>query len=143
MIVFEEIIPNFCRRIGFRAIDSLRRRTSQKARPEHLHSLEGMASEDGTPVQLADPATVDHDRPDKWRFEEIYHQCREELDAVEWGLVYDLYVAQNYTVKELIADSAKLEFLGIDPNQSPATLRRRVDDIVNPALERLADALSV
>ncbi len=143
LIVFEEIIPNFCRRIGFRAIDSLRRRTSLKARPEHLHSLEGMAGEGGAAVQLADAATADPDRPDTWRFEEIYHQCREELDASEWGLVYDLYVAQNYTVKDLIADSVKLEFLGIDPNQSPATLRRRVEDIVNPALERLANALSV
>ena len=44
---------------------------------------------------------------------------------------------------ELIADPAKLRFLGIDPKQSPATLRRRVEDLVNPALRRLADALSL
>lgn len=143
LIVFEEIIPNFCRRIGFRAIDSIRRRTTQKARPEHLHSLEGMESEEGTAVQLADPSEGDRDRPDTWRFEEIYRECREELTAIEWGLIFDLYVAQNYTVKDLIADRAKLEFLGIDPEQSASTRRRRVEDIVNPALERLADALAL
>ncbi len=143
LIVFEEIIPNFCRRIGFRAIDALRKRTALKARPAHLHSLEGMESEDGTAVQLADPAAPDRERPDTWRFEEIYAQCREDLSALEWSLIYDLYVAQRYTVKDLIADPAKLRFLGIDPGQSPATLRRRVDDLVNPALQRLADALAI
>ncbi|WP_193213831.1 hypothetical protein [Luteolibacter marinus] len=143
LIVFEEIIPNFCRRIGFRAIDALRRKTTQKARPEQLHSLEGMESEEGSAVQLADPAASDRDRPATWRFEEIYQQCREDLSPVEWGLIFDLYVAQKYTVKDLIADPAKLAFLGIDATQSPATLRRRVEDIINPALERLADALAV
>ncbi len=142
LIVFEEIIPNFCRRIGFRAIDAVRKRSTLKARPDHLDSLEAMATEEGTPVAIADPAVSDRERPDTWRFEEIYAQCKEELNAIEWGLVYDLYVAQHYTVKDLIADPAKLRFLGIDPKQSPATLRRRVEDIVNPALERLADALS-
>lgn len=143
LIVFEEIIPNFCRRIGFRAIDSVRKKTSLKARPEHLQSLEAMETEDGGAVQLADPAAKDRDRPDTWRFEEIYQQCREDLSAIEWGLIFDLYVAQHYTVKDLIADREKLALLGIDTNQSPATLRRRVEDIINPALERLADALSV
>jgi hypothetical protein len=143
LVVFEEIIPNFCRRIGFRAIDSLRKRSTLKARPEHLQSLEAMETAEGTAVQLADPAASDRERPDTWRFEEIYAQCREDLSPVEWGLIHDLYVAQRYTVKDLIADPAKLGFLGIDPNQSPATLRRRVEDIINPALERLADALSV
>lgn len=143
LIVFEEIIPNFCRRIGFRAIDAVRKQTTLKARPDHLQSLEGMATEEGAAVQLADPTATDRERPDTWRFEEIYAQCREDLSAVEWGLIYDLYVAQHYTVKDLIADPAKLGFLGIDPKQSSATLRRRVEDIINPALERLADALSV
>jgi hypothetical protein len=143
IIVFEEIIPNFCRRIGFRAIDAVRKRTTLKARPYHLDSLEAMESEEGTPVAIADPTASDRERPDTWRFEEIYAQCKEELTAIEWGLVYDLYVAQHYTVKDLIADPAKLRFLGIDPKQSPATLRRRVEDIVNPALQRLADALSL
>lgn len=143
LIVFEEIIPNFCRRIGFRAIDAVRKRTSLKARPDHLVSLEGMETEEGCAVQIADPAVSDRERPDTWRFEEIFAQCREELSAVEWGLIHDLYVAQRYTVKDLIADPAKLAFLGIDAKQSPATLRRRVEDIINPALERLADALSV
>lgn len=143
LIVFEEIIPNFCRRIGFRAIDSVRRRTSLKARPEHLQSLEAMETEEGGAVQLADPTAKDVDRPDTWRFEEIYQQCREDLNAVEWGLIFDLYVAQHYTVKDLIADPAKLALLGIAANQSPATLRRRVEDIINPALERLAEALSI
>ena len=142
LIVFEEIIPNFCRRIGFKAIDSVRRKTSLKARPEHLQSLEAMETEDGGAVQLADPAAKDVDRPDTWRFEEIYQQCREDLSAVEWSLIFDLYVAQKYTVKDLIADPAKLAQLGIDSNQSPATLRRGVEDIINPALERLAEALS-
>jgi hypothetical protein len=143
LIVFEEIIPNFCRRIGFRAIDAVRKRSTLKARPDHLDSLEAMETEEGTPVAIADPTASDRERPDTWRFEEIYAQCKEELTAIEWGLVYDLYVAQHYTVKDLIADPAKLRFLGIDPKQSPATLRRRVEDIVNPALQRLADALSL
>ncbi|BCX48240.1 hypothetical protein HAHE_21480 [Haloferula helveola] len=143
LIVFEEIIPNFCRRVGFRAIDSIRRRNTQKARPDHLHSLDAMETEEGTAVEIEDPAAADQSRPDTWRFEEIYKQCREELNAVEWGLIFDIHVAQNYTVKDLIADPAKLEFLGIDPNQSASTLRRRVEDILNPALERLAEALAI
>lgn len=143
LLVFEEIIPNFCRRIGFRAIDSIRRKTSQKARPEHLHSLEGMTHEDGAAVQVADSALADPERPDTWRFEDIYRQCREELSTVEWGLLFDLYVAQNYTVKELIADRKKLAFLGIDPAQSNSTKRRRLEEIINPALAKLAEALAV
>ncbi len=143
LIVFEEIIPNFCRRVGFRAVDSIRRRTAQKARPEHLHSLEGMETEDGSAVQIADRTATDREHPETWRFEDIHRQCREELNEVEWGLIYDLYVAQNYTVKDLVADPAKLRYLGIDSNQSASTLRRRVEEIVNPALARLADALSV
>ena len=55
LVVFEEIIPNFCRRIGFRAIDSLRKRSSLKARPEHLQSLEAMETEDGTAVPARRP----------------------------------------------------------------------------------------
>jgi hypothetical protein len=143
LIVFEEVIPNFCRRIGFRAIDSIRRRTSLKARPDHLQSLDAMESEEGAAVSIADPGTGDRGRPDTWRFEEIYRECREELSAIEWGLIFDLYVAQNYTVKDLVADRKKLEFLGIDPGQSASTLRRRVEEILNPALERLADALAI
>ena len=143
LIVFEEIIPNFCKLIGWRAIDSVRRRTTQKARPESLQSLDAMQSEDAAPVQVADPSTADRERPDTWRFEEIYAQCQEDLTALEWGLLHDLYVAQRYTVKDLIADEEKLTFLGIDSSQSASTLRRRVEEIINPALEKLADALSV
>lgn len=143
LIVFEEIIPNFCRRVGFRAIDSIRRRTARKARPDHLHSLDAMETGEGAAVEIADPRAGDGTRPDGWRFEEIYRECREELSAIEWGLIFDLYVAQNYTVKDLIADRVKLGFLGIDPDQSASTLRRRVEELVNPALERLADALAL
>jgi hypothetical protein len=106
-----------------------------------MHSLEGAAGEE--PMQVADRSVADRERPDTWDFEEIYAQCREELSPVEWSLVFDLYVAQNYTVKDLVADQDKLEFLGIDPGQSTSTRRRRVEDIVQPALGRLADALSI
>jgi hypothetical protein len=143
LIVFEEMIPHFCRRLGFRAIDHIRRQTSQKARPEHLQSLEGMMSEEGSTIDLADPAADDMDRPDSWRFEEIYSRCRELLSPLEWNLVFDLYVAQNYTVKDLIADPEKLASLGIKNGRSASTLRKRVDDIVNPALEKLAIELAL
>lgn len=143
LIVFEEIIPHFCKLVGWRAVDFFRRRTTQKARPEALHSLEALESDEGAPVQLADPAAADPERPATWRFEDIYAQCREDLSDLEWALLHDLYVAQRYTVKDLLADTEKLTSLGIDPNQSASTLRRRVEDIINPALERLADALSV
>lgn len=142
LLVFEEVIPNFCRRVGFRAIDVLRRKSAQKARPEHLQSLEGSADEEeGTAMQVADRAVADPERPESWRFEEIYRQCREELTPSQWGLIYDLYVAQKYTVKDLVADEEKLTFLGVDLDQSASTLRRRVDEILQPALEKLADAL--
>lgn len=143
LVVFEEVIPNFCKLIGWRAIDTIRRRSTQKARPESLHSLDAMEAEEGAPVQVADPSAADRERPDTWRFEEIYAQCREDLSSVEWGLLHDLYVAQRYTVKELIADTKKLKFLGIEPDQSASTLRRRLEEIVDPALEKLADALAV
>lgn len=144
LIVFEEVIPNFCRRIGFRAIDRLRRGSTQKARPEHLQSLEGSADEEeGTALQVADRGVADMERPESWRFEDIYRQCREELTPAQWGLIYDLYVAQKYTVKDLVADAEKLAYLGIDPEQSASTLRRRVDEVLQPALEKLADALSL
>jgi hypothetical protein len=143
LIVFEEIIPNFCKLVGWRAVDAVRRRRTQKASPETLHSLDALEADERSLVQVADPATADRDRPDTWRFEEIYAQCREDLSAIEWGLLHDLYAAQRYTVKDLLSDHEKLQFLGIDPNQSASTLRRRVEDIINPALEKLADALAV
>ena len=143
LIVFEEIIPNFCRRLGFRAIDHIRRHTSQKARPEHLESLDSMVTEEGNPVELPDHAASDSDHPESWRFEEIYSRCRELLTTTEWNLIFDLYVAQTYTVKDLITDPDKLATLGIKNNRGASTLRSRVEAIINPALEKLAIELSV
>jgi hypothetical protein len=143
LIVFEEIIPNFCRRLGFRAIDHIRRHTSQKARPEHLESLDSMVTEEGNPIDIPDHSASDSDHPDSWRFEEIYSRCQELLTATEWNLIFDLYVAQKYTVKDLIADPDKLATLGIANDRAASTLRTRVEAIINPALEKLALELSV
>ena len=143
LIVFEEMIPNFCRRLGFRAIDLIRRNTSQKARPDHLESLDSMMTEEGTQVELPDHTASDSDSPESWRFEEIYSRCRELLSPKEWNLIFDLYVAQKYTVKDLIADPDKLATLGIKQDRGASTLRTRVEAIINPCLEKLAVELSV
>jgi len=143
LTVFEEIIPNFCRRLGFKAIDLIRQKTAKKARPDHLESIDSMVTEDGTAVELPDASSSDLDRPESWRFEEIYTRCQELLSPLQWELIFDLYVAQNYTVKDLVADSKRLAHFGITADKSASTLRKRVDDIVNPALAQLALELSV
>ena len=143
LIVFEEMIPNFCRRLGFRAIDHVRKHTSQKARPDHLESLDSMVTEEGSQVELPDHTASDSDQPESWRFEEIYSRCRELLTSMEWNLIFDLYVAQKYTVKDLIADPDKLATLGIKNDRAASTLRTRVEAIINPCLEKLAVELSV
>ena len=143
LIVFEEMIPNFCRRLGFRAIDHIRKHTSQKARPEHLESLDSMVTEEGTQIELPDHTASDSESPESWRFEEIYSRCRELLSPKEWNLIFDLYVAQKYTVKDLIADPEKLSALGIKNDRAASTLRTRVEAIINPCLEKLAVELSV
>lgn len=141
--VFEEIIPNFCRLISLRSIDWLRRNLSKKARPEFLTSLDAMTSEEGTQVEVADHHASHSDEPATWRFEEIYRQCRELLTSVEWNLIFKIYIAQSHTVKDLVLDRNELVQLDLDPSQSPSTLRRRIDDILQPALTKLADALAI
>lgn len=141
--VFEEIIPNFCRLISLRSIDWLRRHLSKKARPASLTSIEAMTTEEGTQVELADHLASDPDEPATWRFEEIYRQCRELLTTTEWGLIYKIYIAQTHTVKDLVQDKKEVSQLDLDPSQSPSTLRRRIDEILQPALAKLADALAI
>ncbi|MDB4265493.1 hypothetical protein N9891_01945 [bacterium] len=141
--VFEEIIPNFCRLISLRSIDWLRRHLSKKARPDSLTSLDAMTSEEGTQVELVDHHASDPDEPATWRFEEIYRQCRELLTPNEWSLIYKIYIAQTHSVKDLVLDQREIVQLGLDPSQSPSTLRRRIDDLLKPALIKLADALAI
>lgn len=141
--VFEEIIPNFCRLISLRSIDWLRRNFSKKARPESLTSIDALTSEEGTRIELADYHASDPDEPATWRFEEIYRQCRELLTTTEWNLIYKIYIAQTHSVKDLVRDKSEVALLKLDPSQSPSTLRRRVDDILKPALLKLADALAI
>jgi hypothetical protein len=143
LIVFEEIIPNFCRLISLRSIDWHRRQSAKKARPESLVNLEAMTTEEGAQVELADRGASDPDEPATWRFEEIYRQCKELLTDTQWSLIFKLHVSQTHTVKDLVQDRKELTDLGLDPTQSPSTLRRRIDEILQPALVKLADALEI
>ncbi|MFT6577465.1 MAG: hypothetical protein ACJA16_005681, partial [Akkermansiaceae bacterium] len=81
--------------------------------------------------------------PATWRFEEIYRQCRELLTATEWSLIFKIYIAQTHSVKDLVQDKKEVAQLDLDPSQSSSTLRRRIDDILQPALGKLADALEI
>lgn len=141
--VFEELIPNFCRLISLRSIDWLRRRFAKKAAPESLTSIEALVTETGSQVELRDHTASDPDEPMTWRFEEIYAQCREVLTPVEWSLIFKIYIAQTHSVKDLVQDEREVTALGLEASQSASTLRRRVDDILKPALAKLADALAI
>ncbi len=141
--VFEEIIPNFCRLISLRSIDWHRRQLAKKARPDSLVNIEAMTTEEGGQVELADRGVSDPDEPVTWRFEEIYRQCKEHLSDTEWGLIFKIHVAQTHTIKDLVHDKKELADLGLSPTQSPSTLRRRIDEILQPALVKLADALEI
>lgn len=141
--VFEELIPNFCRLISLRSIDWLRRNLSKKARPDSLTSIESLVTESGSQVELMDHHASDPAEPTTWNFEEIYRQCHEVLTSREWTLIYKIYIAQTHNVKDLVQDEAEVTRLGFDFSQSASTLRRRVDDILQPALAKLADALEI
>ncbi len=141
LAVFEELAPTFSTILSHRAIDWCRRNNAQKNRPNAAPSLEAIAEALDRPVELADPASIPDDDLGSLRFEEIYERCADALTALEWRLVYEVYVAAERTRGELIEDPAILAAMGTDGSGSTATRRRRLNDHLESALAKLARRL--
>jgi hypothetical protein len=133
--VFEELIPLHARIVQFRAIDWFRRRGALKNQPNAGESFDALTGNPDHPQQFEDPSasTVS--------FEKIYTECREALSAVEWQLVYSLYVAQTATVKDLVQDDSFCARLGIKAAASASTRRRAIGERVEQALEKIRENL--
>ena len=133
--VFEELIPLHARIVQFRAIDWFRRRSALKNQPNAGESFDALTGDPDRPLQFEDGAS------DTISFEKIYNECREALSAVEWQLVYALYVAQTATVQDLIQNDRLCAKLGIKPGASASTRRRVIAEMVEEALEKIRENL--
>lgn len=133
--VFEELIPLHARIVQFRAIDWFRRRSALKNQPNAGESFDALTGDPDRPLQFEDGAA------DTISFEKIYNECREALSAVEWQLVYTLYVAQTATVQDLIQNDRFCAKLGIKPGASTSTRRRVIAEMVEEALEKIRENL--
>lgn len=133
--VFEELIPLHARIVQFRAIDWFRRRSALKNQPNAGESFDALTGDADRPLQFEDGSS------DTISFERIYNECREALSAVEWQLVYALYVAQTATVQDLIQNDRLCAKLGIKPGASASTRRRVIAEIVEEALEKIRENL--
>jgi DNA-directed RNA polymerase specialized sigma24 family protein len=133
--VFEELIPLHARIVQFRAIDWFRRRSALKNQPNAGESFDALTGDPDRPLQFEDGTS------DTISFEKIYNECREALSAVEWQLVYALYVAQTATVQDLIQNDRVCAKLGIKPGASASTRRRVIAEMVEKALEKIRENL--
>lgn len=133
--VFEELIPLHSRIVQFRAIDWFRRRSALKNQPNSGESFDALTGDPDRPLQFEDAGSQ------HLSFEKIYTECREALSAVEWQLVYSLYVAQTATVQDLIQNDRFCEKLGIKPGASASTRRRAISEMVEDALEKIRENL--
>lgn len=133
--VFEELIPLHSRIVQFRAIDWFRRRSALKNQPNAGESFDALTGDPDHPLQFQDGTS------DSISFEKIYQECREALTAVEWQLIYTLYVAQSATVQDLIQDDKICAKLGIKPGVSTSTRRRVIAEMVEEALEKIRENL--
>jgi len=133
--VFEEIIPLHSRIVQFRAIDWFRRRGAQKNQPNAGESFDALTGDAERPLQFEDAASA------AISFEKIYKECREALSAIEWQLLYTLYVAQSATVQDLIQNDKVCAKLGIKAGASLSTRRRAISELVEEALEKIRENL--
>lgn len=135
--VFEEIIPLHSRIVQFRAIDWFRRRGARKNQPNAGESFDAMTGDPEHPLQFEDAAAA------AITFEKIYKECREALSAIEWQLLYTLYVAQSATVQDLIQNDKVCAKLGIKTGASLSTRRRAISELVESALEKIRENLII
>lgn len=133
--VFEELIPLHARIVQFRAIDWFRRRSALKNQPNAGESFDALTGDPDRPLQFEDGTS------EAISFEKIYNECREALSAVEWQLVYALYVAQTATVQDLIQNDRLCAKLGIKPRASASTRRRVIAEMVEQALKKIRENL--
>lgn len=135
--VFEEIIPLHGRIVGFRAIDWYRRRGALKNQPNHGDSLDELIDSKERNVQFADPAS----HPNTPNFEAIFKECGDFLTPAEWQLIFAIYVAQSATIQDLIEDPKVCSSFDLDPKSSPSTRRRRLNEAIEEALQKIRKVL--
>ncbi len=134
--VFEELIPLHSRIVQYRAIDWFRRRSALKNQPNSGESFDALTGDPEQPLQFEDSSAAG-----EISFERIYTECKEALSALEWQLVYKLYVAQTATVQDLVADEGLCAKLGLRSGASASTRRRAINAAVEGALEKIRENL--
>ena len=139
--VFEEIIPLFSRMIQFRAIDWRRKQSALKNQPNTQSSLEELTESEDHAMQFEDSSTGPSATIGEMSFDEIYKQCLECLDALEWKLVFTVYVSQSATLGEVVENPSTLQDLGLSPKDSSSKKRRILNEFLEKALKKLAKCL--
>jgi hypothetical protein len=141
IVVFEEVIPLFSKMVQFRAIDWRRKQSSLKNQPNTQSSYEDLTEREDGAMQFEDKSS-DPDRDlGQLSFDEIYRQCGETLNEMEWHLVFTVYVSQSATMGELCADEDILLKLGLETNHSISKKRRILNEALEGALEKLQKCL--
>ncbi len=141
VLLFEETVPLFSKMIGFRAIDWRRRQGALKNQPNTQHSVEELTEREDHAMQFEDERSSPGAQVGDLSFDEIYRQCEECLDELEWELVFAVYVAQTATMGELIEKDEILAKLDLQQRDSTSKKRRILNDHLERALKKLAKCL--
>ena len=141
VVLFEETVPLFSKMIGFRSIDWRRRQGALKNQPNTQHSLEELTEREDHAMQFEDERSSPGAQVGDLSFDEIYRQCEECLDDLEWELVFAVYVAQTATMGELLEKDDILAKLDLKKRDSTSKKRRILNDHLERALKKLAKCL--
>lgn len=139
--LFEEIVPLFSKMIGFRAIDWMRRRGTQKNQPNTQSSIEELTEREDHAMQFEEPGSSPYSSADELSFDEIYRQCEEALSTFEWQIVFALHVSQSDTMGELLEKPHILSELELKASDSTSKKRRILNEVLETALKKLAHCL--